>query len=245
MASYFTVGEFKAFTGFSARDMKIDGVQMSDPQLTQLVDDYQPMIAQMVHRYCNVESFMPTLVTELKSGRGASDDDTQVSDYIESDVAFYLRHLYVTATTPTVYAPIVVQEDLGAPTGAESWTTRTARTSVVGGDYRVITETELTYVRFHANIPRKGNSNVKFTYYTGYLPASAQFQDIKLQVMRAFKNLIMTKKKVQEATTIRNYGVRDYSSMFEPFDESSILSESEKTALDRYKRLPLDGPMFW
>lgn len=244
MTSYFTVGEFKAFTGFSFRDMKIDGVQMTDPQLTQLVDDYQPMIAQMVHRYCNVDTFIPTLVTEYKNGRGTSDNDTPVSDYLDSDVEFYLRNLYLTSAAP-VYAPIVVQEDTGSPNSPETWTTRTARTAAVGGDYRVLTDKELTWVRFHNSIPRQGVANVKFTYYTGYLTTSAQFLDIKLQVMRAFKNLIMTKKKVQEATTIRNYGVRDYSSMFEPFDESSILSESEKTALDRYKRLPLDGPMFW
>jgi hypothetical protein len=163
-------------------------------------------------------------------------------DYLESDTSFYLRNLYLTDDS---HVPIVVQEDLGGVTGAESWTTRTLRTALTGGDYRVITDNELTEIRFHNNIPLLGYANVKFTYYTGYALTSVQFQDIKLQVMRAFKNLIMMKKKVQEATTVRNFGVRDFSTMFEPFDESAILSQSEKDALDRYKRLPLDGPMFW
>jgi hypothetical protein len=243
VTQYFTSEEFKTFTGFSARDFKIEGLQMSDPVLNDMIDQLQPAISQMVHRYCNVTSFIPTQVVEYKSGRGASDDDTQTSDYLNSDVEFYLRNLYLGAT-PVAF-PIVVEEDLGSPTGAESWVTRTARSSLTGGDYRVITESELTCVRFHNNIPRQGNQNVRFTYYTGYLTTSDIFKDIKMSVMRCFKNLLMTKKKVQESTTVRNFGVRDYASMFEPFDESAILSESEKTALDRYKRLPLDGEMFW
>jgi hypothetical protein len=184
-------------------------------------------------------------VVEYKTGKGTSDDDTPTSGYLDSDVEFYLRNLYLEGGTPVSYAAIVVEEDLSTPTATPNWTLRTARSSVSAGDYQVITENELTYVRFHNNVPRQGRRNLRFTYYTGYAPTSAEFGDIKLQVLRAFKNLIMLKKKVQEASTIRNYAVRDYSQMFEPFDESSILSESEKTALERYRRLPMDGPMFW
>ena len=239
---YFTVQELKDFTGFSYRDMKTAGVQMTDTEFAALVTLYEPMIAQTIHRYCNVTSFIPTLVSETKNGRGASNDDTARSDYLESDVSFYLRNLYFTDAT---HDPIIVQEDLGSPTGAESWTTRAVRTTLTGGDYRVITDNELTEIRFHNNIPLQGYSNVKFTYYTGYATTSAQFSDIRLCAMRAFKNLLMVKKKVQEATTVRNYGVRDFSTMFEPFDESAILSDSEKTALERYKNYRIDGPIFW
>jgi len=240
--AYFTVQELREFTGFSHRDMKVNGVQMTDTAFEALVPLYEPMIAQMVHRYCNVITFVPTLITEYKNGRGASDDDTATDDYLESDCSFYLRNLYLTDAT---HVPIIVSEDTASPTGAEAWVVRTARTALTGGDYRVITDQELTEVRFHNNVPLIGYQNVKFVYYTGYAETSPQYQDIKLQVMRAFKNLLMVKKKVQESTTARNFGVRDYSTMFEPFDESSILSESEKVALDRYKRYPLDGPMFW
>lgn len=237
--------EVKSFMGFSNKDMKINGVQMSDAEFLAFVEEWEPKIAQMVHRYCNVTSFVPTEVVEYKSGRGASDDDSATSDYLDSDVEFYLRNLYLSGPTPTYHA-IVVEEDTSAsPTAIPSWVTRTPRSDTAGGDYQVFTEDELTLVRFHNNIPVKGNRNVRFTYYTGYATTSAEFGDIKLQVLRALKNLIMLKKKTQEASTIRNMAVRDYSQMFEPFDESSVLSESEKSALDRYKRLPLDGPMFW
>jgi hypothetical protein len=157
-----------------------------------------------------------------------------------------LRNLYLTGTGPaTTYAPIVVEEDTDSTSTPYSWVTRSARSSTTGGDYQVFTESELTLVRYHNNVPRQGKRNVRFTYYTGYMQDSAEFGDIKLQILRCFKNLIMSKKKIQEASTIRNYAVRDYSQMFEPFDESQILSDSEKMALERYRRLPLDGPMFW
>ena len=241
--TYVTTSDVQSFMGFSNKDMKINGVQMSDAEFQDFVSTHEPRIAQMVHRFCNVISFEPTLVVEYKNGRGTSDDDSSTSDYLDSDVEFYLRNLYLVGPTP-IYAPIIVEEDNSPPTAAPAWVTRLARSSTSGGDYQLMTESELSLVRFHNNVPRQGNHNVRFTYYTGYLPTSAEFGDIKLQVLRAFKNLIMLKKKVQEASTIRNYAVRDYSQMFEPFDESSVLSETEKAALERYKRLPLDGKMF-
>jgi len=244
VSNYATKEDIQELMGFSKKDMKINGVEMSDAQFESFCDDMVPRIAQMVHRFCNVISFEPTVVVEYKNGRGASDDDSATSGYLESDTDFYLRNLYLESTaSPYTYSAIVVEEDM-SPSASPSWTVRTPRSATVAGDYQIISESELTYVTFRNNVPRQGKHNVRFTYYTGYAPTSAEFGDIKLSVLRAFKNLIMLKKKTQEASTIRNYAVRDYSQMFEPFDESTILSESEKAALERYKRLPLDGWMF-
>ena len=242
--SYVTTSDVQSFMGFSNKDLKINGVQMSDAEFQDFVTTHEPRIAQMVHRFCNVVSFEPTVVTEFKDGRGTSDDDSSTSDYLDSDVEFYLRNLYLIGPT-TVYAPIAVYEDTSAPTATPNWVLRSERSSTTAGDFQVFTDSEVTLIRYHNNVPRQGKRNVKMVYYTGYLTTSAEFGDIKLQVLRAFKNLIMLKKKIQEASTIRNYAVRDYSQMFEPFDESSVLSETEKAALERYKRLPLDGPIFW
>jgi hypothetical protein len=243
--TYVTKEDIQSFMGFSNRDMKVNGVQMSDAQFTDFCNEWIPKIAQMVHRFCNVISFEPTQIIEYRNGRGASDDDSSTSDYLDSDVEFYLRNLYLTSGATPVYAPIVIEEDSSAPTASPSWSARTERSASLGGDYRVLTDRDVTHIRFHNNIPRQGVGNVRFTYFTGYLPTSQEFGDIRLQILRAFKNLIMLKKKTQEASTIRNYAVRDYSQMFEPFDESSILSESEKTALERYRRIIFDGPMYY
>lgn len=244
---YITLSDITEFAGFSNKDMKINGVQMSDAQFGSFVDMWEPKIAQMVHRYCNVTTFYPTIITEYKNGRGASDEDTPTSGYLESDVTYYLRNLYLTdepVVTPVVYPRIAVYEDT-TPNATPTWTLRVERSATAYGDYKVINDAELTSIRFHANVPMRANQNVKFVYYTGYSPTSDVFGELKLTVLRAFKNLIMLKKKTQEASTIRNYAVRDYSQMFEPFDESSILTESEKAVLDRYKRYPLDGEMYY
>jgi len=114
-----------------------------------------------------------------------------------------------------------------------------------GGDYELVTQDELTEVRFYNNIPRKDYNNVNFTYTTGYDPNSYQFADIKNSIKRMIKNYVMLKKKIQEPTTIRAHGARDYTTMFEPFNEEQILSDMEKQALEPYRRFPIpDGPAF-
>lgn len=113
-----------------------------------------------------------------------------------------------------------------------------------GGDYELITTDELTEVFFYNNIPKRGYNNILFTYRTGYDPGSAQYADIKMTVLRCFKNFVMMKKKIQEPMTIRAHGMRDYSTMFEPFNEEQILSDMEKIALNPYVRFPLQGPMY-
>ena len=129
-SAYATKEDVQAFMGFSKKDLKINGVQMSDAEFVTFCEEMVPKIAQMVHRYCNVISFEPTQVIEYKNGRGASDDDSATSDYLDSDVEFYLRNLYFTDIT---HAAIVVEEDTSAPTAAPNWVTRTARSALTGG----------------------------------------------------------------------------------------------------------------
>jgi hypothetical protein len=50
------------------------------------------------------------------------------------------------------------------------------------------------------------------------------------------KNLIVQKKKIQEAFSIRAYGVRDYSQMFDVFSEDMILDTKVLNGLEPYKR---------
>jgi hypothetical protein len=57
-------------------------------------------------------------------------------------------------------------------------------------------------------------------------------------------NLLLHKKKIQEALTIRAQGIRDYSQMFDIMNESAILTENIKLVLDKYKRWNIEGDMF-
>jgi hypothetical protein len=259
---YVTEKEVENFMGIAHTDLKADGETMTDQQWHDLVKYYQIGIQDMVHRYCRVKTFDPTsttaLVTEYKSGRGYSDDTSiyvrgsslhDVSDYDERDYTFYLNHLYyagtvTTGSTTLTRAPLIVEENTASENAIPIWATRTEQTSLVAGDYRVITEEELTMLRFHASVPRYGRQNIRLTYYTGYDPASDQFKSIKLQILRCFKNFVMLKKKTQEPFTIRAHAVRDFATMFDPFDESHILGDMEKMALEPYRRLVIPGAMF-
>jgi len=256
---YVTATEVENFLGMAYTDFKVEGRAMTEPEWGEFVLTYQVPIAELIHRFCRVPTFDPTasnaLQVEIKSGRGQTDDDAPyirgstgvytLGDYLPNDIEFYLKHLYYTGTVGrTTYAAVVVEEDTADKTAAPAWTTRTARGTGVGGDYEVYTEDELTMVRFHSNVPKKSVNNVRFTYYTGYDPASDQFKAIKLNVLRCFKNFVMLKKKLQEPFSIRAQGVRDYQQMFEPFDESHILGDQEKASLEPYRRFPIPGDMF-
>jgi hypothetical protein len=257
---YVTPNDVETFMGIAHTDLKVEGRNMTDAEWIDFVAVYQIPIAELIHRHCRVPTFDPTasnaLVVEMKSGRGCTNDDfpyvrgsTSVyglGTYLPNDIEFYLKNLYYPGGTinGVTYPALVVEEDMAVKTAVPDWDTRTERSALSGGDYEVLTEDELTLVRFHNQIPQQGNQNVRMTYYTGYDPSSPQFGVIKLNVLRCFKNFIMLKKKTQEPLTIRAQGARDYQTMFEPFDESHILGDLEKMSLEPYRRFPVPGDMF-
>jgi hypothetical protein len=261
--SYVTPSDVETFVGIAYTDLKVDGRTMTTDEWIAFITSFERPIAKMIHRYCRVPTFDPAsseaLVVEYRNGRGANVDDLPYirgstglafdSDYYDTDITFYLRNLYFTGAitllgVASTRAALVIEEDTATKTTAPAWTARTARTTGVAGDYEVVTTDELTEIRFHTNIPRRGKNNVKFTYYTGYDPTGPDFEVIKMQVLRCMKNFVMLKKKSQEPLTIRAQGVRDFSTMMDPFDEAHILGDMEKIALEPYRRFPIPGEMF-
>lgn len=256
--AYVTSKEVEAFVGVAYTDLKVNGETMTEAQWKDFVEVYQIPVADMIHRYCRVPTFDPTspqgLVVEIRNGHCATDQDIPYArgstystgvDYYPYDYEYYLQNLYFTGTVNGVtYDPVLVEEDTQDKTATPIWFSRTIRSVTAGGDYEVITRDELTSVNFHNNFPRSGRNNLRFTYYTGYDPASPQFKDIKFNVLRCFKNLVMLKKKLGEPFTIRAHGARDFQTMFEPFDESQILSDIEMRALEPYRRIPMPGDMY-
>ena len=113
-----------------------------------------------------------------------------------------------------------------------------------GGDYEVITKKELTLLSFYNNIPAPGENNVKLVYYTGYDPSSKPYADIKFEILRVFKNLILAKKNIQAIAVVTSSGARDYQGLANQYSEGQILSHMEISNIQRYKRLTMAGPMF-
>lgn len=228
-----TVNDVQQYSGFKSSDFTDNGETMTDGAYEEFLNQLIPKVTQMLHRYCNVFSFERAAYTEYHSGRGLQNFDEAQSDYNTEDTVYFLRHLFCDT--------LAVYEETSTKTSAQVWTARVLRTSIVAGDYEIYQENDVTRVQFWQNIPAQGTNNIKFTYYTGYAATSAQLNDIKFQCLRAINNVLLTKKKIQEAVSIRNYGVRDYSQMFDVFSESTVLDDKVKLGLEQYRRAIIPG----
>ena len=148
---------------------------------------------------------------------------------------------YVAWTAGVTGNQLVVQINPNS-TGTAMYVTQTiCGNSQYSGDYEMYQENDVTWIRYFNNIPAPGNGNIRFTYNTGYPIDSPQLADIKFQALRAVNNILLTKKKIQEANTIRNFGVRDYSMMFDAFSEGVVLDDRIKVGLEQYRRAIIPG----
>jgi len=347
VASYgITSSTIEQFTGIAYTDMMINGEPMTAAQWATFCTTYVEVVAQVVHRYCNVPTFDPAqpeaVITEYRSGKNATDDWDYPPQYLPQDYRFYLLWPYYAGTTA-----LKVYEDVGGKTSPPEWVLRKSRlsgatpevdailitnsptangnitvtlnntvtatiavttsmtiaqvcaaivaagvqtdgsgytwtpttdgvqyvywtcntaaavnltqvntqsTGVVanayaqtsgsagsGGDYETITKGEVTLVSFYNNIPAPGENNVKLVYYTGFDPAGKPYADIKFQVLRVFKNLILAKKNIQAVLTITANGGRDFQGLTNQYNEGQILSHMEESVLKRYKRTLYPG----
>lgn len=231
--AYFSESDIEAYTGFGTSDFKQDAVTMTSAQWSAFCTTIVEYVTQLVNRYCNVVSFEPHQVTEYRNGMGASGDD---DSYIDEDVTFYLGEY---ATGITVY------EDDNAKTGTQYFVERTARSTSATGDYDVATRYELTMIKFHDNYPLEGWHNVKITYWGGYESGSNELDEIKLICLDIAAEILRHKKKLQESTTIRATGVRDYAEMFKIDNDPVFLTEGIKQRLHKYRKYRMGGPSWW
>ena len=225
--AYCSQTDILAYTGFTRTDFLIDGSEMSLAEWADFLDLIIDDASQIVNRYCNVIEFTSHAVTEYHNGRGATgDNDT----YLDSDKVFTLRELPVITVS-------ALARNVGSAEAIPAWETLSAVSESAAGDYLLETRYELTHIRIvSGNVPRNGYNNVRVTYTAGYSSTSNEMKDIRLATIRIAQNLLLQKKKIQEATSIRASGIRDYSQMFSLFNESFVLTDEIKTVLDRYRR---------
>lgn len=240
MGNYITQGDIEQFTGFSNADFKYGGTTMTATQWATFATNVCAKVTQMINRFCCVTTLETHTATEYHSGRNDGAQDfrnyfTYVSDnantqyYTDLDKSFYLFEVCQIATT------VKVEEDT-TTTSTPNWTTRDIRTATATGDYDVFQHNDLTAVRFINNVPCRGRDNVRITYTAGYASGSVELDAINLIAIEIAQNLLLRKKKVQEATTIRGTGVRDYSPMFELQNERDLLSQNVREQLMPYRR---------
>ena len=227
---YITRAEVENFTGFGYRDFKCDGRAMTSSEFEDLIRDSDLYVTQMIHRYCNVTSFELHDVAEYHDGRGGSNDERAHYQHIEADRRFYLRDNPVQSLTK-------VEVDLNPPYSVPNWVGVRERSDESAGDFIFVNEHEHAYIRFHNRVPWKGYRNVRISYVAGYAPESEKYQGIKMIALRMVTNLLLLKKKYQEATTIRAANVKDFAQMFDTFQESDILTIPVAAQLELYRRI--------
>jgi len=164
---------------------------------------------------------------------------TDTSGYIWTPSTDGIQYVYWTCNTAAAVNMVYVNtQSTGVVANAYVQTSGSAGS---GGDYETITKGEITSVSFYNNIPAPGENNVRLVYYTGFDPAGKPYQDIKFQILRVMKNLILVKKNIQAVLTITANGGRDFQALTNQYSEGQILSHMEESVLKRYKRVFYPG----
>jgi hypothetical protein len=169
----------------------------------------------------------------------AAGPQTDTSGYVWAPTTDGIQYVWWTCNTAAGVNMVQVNvQSTGVVANAYVQTSGSAGS---GGDYEVITKGEITQVSFYNNIPAPGENNVKFIYYTGFDPSGKPYADIKFQILRVFKNLILAKKNIQAVLTITANGGRDFQGLTNQYNEGQILSHMEESVLKRYKRVFYPG----
>lgn len=229
--AYFSQTDIEEYTGFASTDFKNAGLAMTATQWATLCTHIVDYTTTLVNDYCGVTTLESHAITEYHDGMGAKGDD---ETYLEDDLRFFLYEPCISVGT--------VSEDLNSKTGTIKWATRWERSTATAGDYFVATRNELTWIHFHDNKPMEGTFNVKVEYTGGYSAGASALTEIKWIALRIAKNMLLEIKKTQETMTIRQTGVRDFSQMFSPMNESLILTEDIVRDLWKFRRIRMGGP---
>lgn len=230
---YCTIEEVEQMGGLGNDDFMQGDHMMSSSEYESFMDSSILWCGQIMHRYCNVETFFEKSVTEYHNGRVETGSDEEATDY---EKTFYTR-VFPCTEINAVYV------DTADVTSASKFELREERSEGNAGTYIPMIEFEMGSVYFTSHIPSKGYKNVKLIYTSGYSENSIQFKELKLICIRLVRNLQLLKKKEQEASTIRNSNIRDYAQMFDMYSASEILTGTIATELERYrvKRIPCVG----
>lgn len=229
---YVTVEDVINYAGYEGVDFKSNGSDMSEAQFRSYLETFAiPAVTGFINRYCNVKSFEAQAIVELRRGRGATGDEHSAvhTTYQEDDRIYLFREYPVNAVTK-------VEIDRGGITGTPLWSRLYERSESDSGSYVVVEQTGLKFLYFTRDVPPRGYNSLRLTYTTGFPEGSDDLATIRLAAVRLVTNILVHKKKMEEATTIRSYGLKDYSQMFDVFMESRLLTDEVRHILDRYRR---------
>jgi hypothetical protein len=227
---YTTQAEVEAWTGFGYTSFTKGGAVMTSGEWTTLVESLIAAATALINGYCRVTTLEEDTYTQYFDGRGRTG---RSGGYSERDRTFNLMHWPLSSITS-------VHEDLNSPTAIPAWTTRTVRSDVAAGDYVVVYRGQIARIRFHNNIPRYGQSNLKVVYVAGYAGDSGELDEIGQLCNELIGNFLVLKKKLQEIEAGRTMGTPDAVDTVN-LQEPRVFTPDLKARLKKYQRKAIPG----
>lgn len=211
---YCSVADVEAQTGYSASDFLQGGTRMDAAQWSTYVQLLISSASAYIDKFCR-RSFAVTDYVEYRDGQGAGKTTYRLNEQplVELDS---------------------VEEDI-SPLSVATWTTRTARTSSVAGDYRVITQNGISSILFTNNAPSEGAGNLRITYSAGYAEESLVYQDVRAICIQIVENALMRKSKLQESHAARRGSTKDSAEMI-PASDPKVVTDYIREQLAPYVR---------
>jgi len=223
--AFFSQSELEARTGYGYGDFLQNGVAMTAEQWAALVTSIEAEVRQAICTFCRRQAFEVATYTAYHDGSGPTGERRE---FTARDLLFIPREQPVVSITS-------ISEDVGEPNGVISWVERIARSDSAGGDYSVLQKGRISVVRFHSNVPRKGEGNVKIVYSAGYASGSPVLSDLKGIALEMAGKILGIKKRRQEAAAARTSGTRDAADMV-PIGDPKVLNDDTQTRPLPYRR---------
>lgn len=246
--NYCTSADVAEMNGFSHKNMKIFGNQMTDGEYEALVSDLCTAASELVNQWCNVVTFYEHEIVDEYHTMDTSDYHFY-PDYIPSVYGYAMGvhspDLNVKRRTflPREYPVMNVTEvavNRATNYGIPNWLTLTPPSDTEVGDYQVMQRFRSTKITIIRHAPLTGINNIRVSYTAGYPETDKVFKVLKRATAMIVNNYLNYKAKMQEAATLRQSAVQDYAAMFDPEYAKYILTDDVKSILELYRRPPVD-----
>jgi hypothetical protein len=225
--AYCTQAEIEALTGYGYQDFRQGDASMTSNQWASLVTALIAGVSQQINLYCRRESFESAEYVEYHDGRGMTGEKGR--SYREIDLNLLPREQPVISVSKVEIDQNSIQE-------IPSWKEMTVRSALNGGHYAVLVDGSLTRIRFHSEVPRAGQKNVRITYTAGYASNSPVLADIKLIALDIIANILGKKKREQEAAVASfGTGTSEGANLIQMI-RPEIITDDVKIRLALYRR---------
>lgn len=246
--NYCDSSDVATMNGFSAKNMKVFGKEMTDGEFELFITDLCSAASELVNQWCNVITFYEHTITDEYHSMDTSDYHFY-PDYIPSVYGYAMGarspDLNIRKRTflPREYPVISVDEvkvNRASNYAKPVWMTLNPPSDDEIGDYVIAQRFKSTKVTIVRNAPSAGINNIKVSYTAGYPDNDKVFKVLKRATAMIVNNYLNYKAKMQEASTLRQSAVQDYAMMFDPEYAKYILTDDIKSILELYRRPPVD-----